>query len=126
MGCVREAELIGFKDQSTVLGEWNIVEGDSQVSALGHRTRKFSVLFTLSEIWHLQRHAGRKLLLLSVCFEEEDELFSLVRAWCSLDNHFLEDEATVLKIRNQAEDLLFLCRLLRGGSLVCSLSSCKC
>ena len=37
-------------------------------------------------------------------------------AWCSLDNHFLEDEATVLKIRNQA-DLLFLCRLLGEGLL---------
>ena len=78
MGCVQETELIGFKDQATVLGEGNIVEGDSEVSALGRRTRKFSVLFTLSEIWHLQRHAGRKLLLLSVCFEEEDELFSFV------------------------------------------------
>ena len=80
LGCVQETELIGFQDQSTVLGEGNVVEGDSQVSALGHRTRKFSVLSTLLEIWHLQRHAGRKLLLLSVCFEKEDDLFSLVRA----------------------------------------------
>ena len=80
LGCVQEIELIGFQDQSTVWGEENVVEGDSQVSALGKRTRKFSVLFTLLEIWCWQRHAGRKLLLLSVCFQEEDELFSLVRA----------------------------------------------
>ena len=53
LGCVQETELNGFQDQSTGLGEWNVVEGHSQVSALGHRTRKFSVLFTLLEIWHL-------------------------------------------------------------------------
>ena len=35
-------------------------EGDSQVSDLGCRTIKISVLFTLTEVWLLQGHAGKE------------------------------------------------------------------
>ena len=50
LGCVQEIELIRLQYHSTVMGEENVVEGDSQVSDLENRGRKFSVLFTLLEI----------------------------------------------------------------------------
>lgn len=39
-----------LEDWLTVRGEGNIGEGDSQVSDLGYRGRKISVLFTLVEV----------------------------------------------------------------------------
>lgn len=62
------------------MGEKNVEEDDSQVSDLGSRARKFSVVLTLLEVWLLQGHAGKEALAcLSISFEEEDWLFSLLR-----------------------------------------------
>lgn len=50
LGCAQEIELIRLQHHSTAMGEENVVEGDSLVSDLENRGRKFSVLFTLLEI----------------------------------------------------------------------------